>query len=449
MNNTFEKAIGLPTDFDPEHKYVYYTGFYDIRDYWWVDKAGNYWKYTNAPEDNPDYNPHMGEPLVHPEQPLPTENPEYFTDDGFKRSQAIAPGLIPQRNPDYNPKSAKDMWFEVVESAGLVRYIYLDADIRENLDLWVQYQLRLADAGMLQYRQYAYDLYNGDHPKDKITGIILMLLDQGLFMPEHLVDLTVADMEFVDKNVKLGGKKICCDDNLLDFFTSLTQDRMPEDPLFVLQTVHGRNSLGYNYIYSVLNNLKMDPNYLLAWHANHMFSKILHRMSLEGVPIEEANVRVYEELANAFSTTDDISYFIDTKLKNVLLENYEQEPAPGESLPEEIDETVTKALNFLPQDSFGVPSIFTDLVERRSDELEFSIWLHSEPMHDISPAEEAQIESAMAEVIEQQEATEGSPAPEGGEGTEEPQPASEGPSGGSEGQDSSPSPASGKSPEAK
>jgi len=417
------KAIGLPTDMDSEHQYIYYTGFYDIRDYWWVDKAGNYWRYTNAPEDSTDFNPHLGEPMIHPEQPLPTENPEYFTDDGFKRSQAVAPGLIPQRNSNYDPASSKEMWFEVIQSADLVRYIYLDADIRENLDLWVQYQLRLADAGLLQYRQYAFDLYNADHPKDKVTGVILMLLDQGLYLPEHLVDLTVADMEFIDKNVKLGGKKIVCDDSLLDFFTSLTQDRMPEDPLFVLQTVHGRNSLGYNYIYSVLNSLKMDPNYLLAWHANHIFSKILHRMSLDGIPIEEASVRVYEELANAFSTTDDVRFLIDTKVKNILLENYEESPAEEDSeLPEEPDENVAKALNFMPQDSFGVPAIFTDLVERRGDELEFSIWLHSEPMHDISPAEEEQIEAAMAEVVEAKEATaeevggpeEAAPAPEGG-----------------------------------
>ena len=426
------KAIGLPMDADLEHEYVYYTGFYEIRDFWYVDKVGNYWRYTNAPDGDKDYNPHLGEGMIHPEQPLPTTDPEYFTEDGFKRHQAIAAGLIPQRNTDYDPKSPKELWFEVVESAGLTRYIYLDADVRENLDLWVQYQLRLADAGLLQYRKYAYDLFKGDHPKDKVTGVILMLLDQGLFMPEHLVDLTVADLEFIDKNVKLGGKKVACDDNLWDFFTSLTQDRRPEDPLFVLQTVHGRNSLGYNYTYAVLDNLKMDPNYLLAWHANHLFSKVLHRMSLEGVPVEEASVRVYEEVAKAFSTTQDIRFMIDTKVKNVLLENYETgaEGSEGEGLPEEPEEPVSKSLVYAAQDSFGVPAIFSDLVDRRGDELEFSIWLHSEPMHDISPAEEERIEAAMAEVVEEQEAaSEGSEAPEDAEGQEgavEPEAAPEG-----------------------
>lgn len=433
----FKKAIGLPLDMDEEHEYRYYTGFHEIRNYWWIDRAGNYWKYTNAPEGSADFNPHLGEPMIHPEQPLPTTNPEYFTEDGLKRHQAVAPGLIPQRNPDYDAKSPKELWFEVVESAGLTRYIYLDADVRENLDLWVQYQLRLADAGLLQYRKYAYDLFNGDHPKDKVTGVILMLLDQGLFLPEHLIDLTVADMEFIDKNVKLGGKKVNCDDALWDFFTSLSQDRTPEDPLFVLQTVHGRNSLGYNYIYSVLDNLKMDPNYLLAWHANHVFSKVLHRMSLDGLPLERASVEVYEEVAKVFSTTQDIRFMIDTKVKNILLENYEQDGTgtEGEGLPEE---PVEKALVFEAQDSFGVPAIFSDLIDRRGDELEFSIWLHSEPMHDISPAEEERIEAAMAEVVAQQEdASEAPPAAPEGEGGE---PDPEAPEGAPEGQDPSPSP---------
>lgn len=398
-NTDITKAVGIPENMDPEHEYVYNTGFHSIKDYWWRDRLNNYWRYTNAPVGHKDHNPRLGEPLIHPEQPLPTTNPEFFTEDGFKRHQAIASGLMPQRNPAYDPKSAKEIWFEVVQAGELTRYVYLDSDVRENLDMWVQYQLRLADAGLLQYRRYAYDLFKAEHPKDRITGVILFLLDQGLFNPEQLVDLTVADMVFIDRAISLGGRKISCDDNVLDFFTSLTKGRVPEDPLFVLQTVHGRNSLGYNYIYSVLASLKMDPNYLLAWHANHMFSRILHRMSAEGVPVEEASVRVYEELAAAFGTTDDIRFLIDTKVKNTLLENYEQSSEP----------IVEKSLiNQVQQDVFGVPTIYSDILERRSDELEFSIWLHATPMHDISPEEEQQITGAMAALVEEQEQQEGS-----------------------------------------
>lgn len=387
-----EKSVGLPTEMDVEHEYIYKTGFHSIVDYWWRDFYGNYIRYTNAPVDSKDYNPLLGEPLVHPEQPLPTTNPEYFTEEGFKRHQAVAAGLIPRRNPEYDPFNPKELWFEVVESAGLVRYIYLDADVRENLDLWVQYQLRLADASLLQYRKYAYDLFKSKHPKDRITAVILFLIDQAYFLPEQLADLTVADITFIDNTIKLGPKKITCDPDLLDFFTSLVKDREPEDPLFVLQTIHGRNSLGYNYIYAVLSSLKMNPFYLIAWHANHIFSKVLNRMSLEGIPVEEASVKVYTEVTNAMCTADNILVFIDTKVKNTLLENYE--------------ETINKGLTTIEQDSYGVSYIYSDLVERRSDEVQFSIWLHSEPMHDISPAEQEVIEETMAKISEEEVPTE-------------------------------------------
>ena len=45
------------------------------------------------------------------------------------------------------------------------------------------------------------------------------------------------------------------------------------------------------------------------------------------------------------------------------------------------------------------------MVERKADELQFSIWLHSEPMHDISPAEEDRIEAEMQNIVELQEDT--------------------------------------------
>lgn len=422
-SKSIEKAIGLPSDMDFEHQYIYSTGYYDVQSYWWVDKAGNYIRYTNADPKHKDFNPKLGDPLVHPEQPLPTTSPEFFTEDGFKRSQAIASSLIPRRNPNYDPRNPKELWFEVVESKGLTRYVYLDADLRENIDLWVQYQLRLADAGMLQYRKYAFDLFKGKHPLDRVLGAVLMLVDQGLFSPEMLISATVADLTFADQTVILAGKKIGCDDAFLDFLTSLTQGRVPEDPLFVLQTAHGRNALGQNMVYSVFDALKMDPAYLMVWHANHMFSRILHRMAAEKVPVETAGVQVFEELANALGTSDDVSFLVDAKVRSTLMENYVEstevsKPADQPTSAEEaVEQAVAKSLYFEVQDRFGVPMIFSDLVERRGDELQFSIWLHSEPMHDISPAEQADIDEAMAEHAEEDDAE--NPQEAGSEGQDE------------------------------
>ena len=428
---TIEKAVGLPSDMDEEHEYVHNTGFYGIRAYWYKDKAENYWKYTNAPEDHEEHDPRLGEPMIHPDQPLPHTDPEYFTEEGFKRNQALTPELLPERNPAYDPKSATQVWFEVATSGELVRFIYRDTDVRENLDLWVQQQLRVADASLLQYRRFAYDSFNGEHPKDKITGVILMLIDQALFLPEELADATVADLEFSDRTIRIGGKKFVCDDIMFDFFTSLSQDRKPSEPLFQLQTVHGLNSIGYNYLYAVLDTLNMNPHYLIAWHANHMFSRILHRMAIDKVPAEKVEDEAYEELARVLGTGDDVRFLVDVKVKNTLLDNYSQEEEgeenfdeASEPLDELAEEPVEKSTTREMHDHYGVFQVSADLMERRSDELQFSIWLHAEPMHDLTPEEEDAIQEAIGAVIESAEA-EGT-APETGEETGEAAPEEEG-----------------------
>jgi len=389
------KAVGLPLEADLDHKYSYVSGFYGIKNFWYTDKLGNYWRYTNAPVDHKDYDERLGEPLIHPVQPLPHTNPEYFTPEGYKRNQAVAEGLLPQRNQDYNPASNKQVWFEVVQSGDLIRYIYKDSDVRERLDLWVQYQLRLADSSLLSYRQYYYNLFNNSQNiKDRVLGAILILVDQSLYLPEELVKATVGDIEFIDQTVKLLGKKFTCDLNFYDFIASLTQDRKKDDPLFIVPTVHGRQSLGFNYIYSVLEFLRMNPYYLIAWHANHMFSRIVHRMSIMGVPKEKAEAEAYIELSKAMSSEDDVSYFIDQKVHTVLFDNY------GET------QEVSKALTDQEHDSFGVFHVVSDLVERRTDELEFSMWLHAEPMHSVSDEEEEEIQEILSEIAEQQEPVE-------------------------------------------
>ena len=419
-----EKAIGLPTDMDAEHQYIYYTGFHAVRSYWWIDSTGNYWRYTNAPVGHPDHDVRLGEPLVHPEQPMPHTNPEFFTDDGHKRSQAVGAETPPMRNPAYDPNDPKSLWFEVIHVADLTRYIYLDADLRENLDLWVQYQLRLADAGLLDYRKHAAKLFSSEFPKDKTLGVMLMLVDQALFMPEDLVGMTVSELEFTDQTVRLRKHKLACDAVLYDFFTELVKDRQPDDILFSAESFKGRRPFGYNHIYSVFDMLKVDPNYLIAWHANHIFSRIVHRMSSNGVPKELVEEQACSELAYAMGTSDDVKHLLDIKLVSTLMlhyENDEVETAPDEApptpAPSAAPGAVTKSLTPALQDAYAVKIVTTELSERRQDEIEFSVWLHAEPMHDISPEEEQQLDEAVASVVQEDSSQGGE---EGDESKEEP-----------------------------
>jgi hypothetical protein len=376
----------MPDLIDPEHTYVFKTGEYGLYDYWYRDRGGNYWRYSNAPEDHKDFDPKAGVPLLDSEQPLPHTAPQYFTPEGRKRHVAVPLEVTTEINPSYNPLDTKNVWYETYESPedGSRRYVYLDSDVRENLDLWIQYQLRVTDAGISRYRQFASNLFNNQHPKDRILGAMLMLVDQGLYEIEDVADALVEDLEFIDETVKFLGRKFVCDPPFLDFLTSMVAGREMSDPLFVVDTAHGRHAFGYHYLYSVYKHLKISPHYLLYWRASQMFARIMNRLAMTTeTPPEEIEGRAMSELQRMFGTVENIRYMVDHKVRETLLGNY---GAP-----------LKKALTRQESDDYGTLTVWSDLIQRRGDELVFSQWLHAEPLHDITPEEEAEIEAQMEE----------------------------------------------------
>ena len=395
--NELKKAFGMPST-DSTHQYIFKSGEYgSMYQYWYRDSLGNYYRYTNAPVDTPDYDPLLGQPLMDPEQPLPEKNPEFFTPEGYKRSMAVPQGTEPIRNPEYNQKDPRNLWFEVVQSGQAPTYIYLDADVKENLDLYVQYQIRVVDSNLSKLRQYATELFGGTHTKDRLTGAIIMLVDQGFYDVEELVNATVGDVQFVDQAVILLGRKFVCDITFYDFLTSLVAHRSPQEPLFVFNTLHGQNPVGPNYLYSVFASIRVSPKFLLCWNASHLFSRIVNRMAFQQVPPEEVEARAFDELGRTLTTRDDVRHLVDYKVRVALMRNYETD--------------AVKSLINLTADDFGVAVIRSDLTSLRQDEKEFSDWLHAEPMHDTSPAEEQQIEQALEQQTAGEQAPEEQSAP--------------------------------------
>lgn len=367
---------------DSSHQYLYKSGEYGpMSQFWYRDQQGNYYRYTNAPVDSPDFDPFFGLPLMDPEQPLPEKNPEFFTAEGFKRFVAAPKNVEPVRNPAYNQNDGANLWFEAAQQGGGITYIYLDADVRENIDLYVQSQLRVVDAALPKMRQFATELFAGTHTKDRLTGAILMLVDQGYYEVEELAMATVGDVQFVDQSVILLGRKLICDLNFFDFITSLVSQRSPQEPLFMFDTLTGKSPVGINYMYAVFASVRTSPKFLLSWNASHLYSRIMNRMAFQQVAAEDIETQAFDELARALTTRDDVRYLVDYKLRVALLRNY--------------SEGVMKGLIHLSTDDFGVAVIRSDLTSLRQDEKEFSDWLHQEPMHDTSPAEEAAVEGEL------------------------------------------------------
>lgn len=390
------KSYGLPESVDPSHKYVYREGQNGFYTYWYVDLAGNYISYTNAPEESDDHDPLGGSAIMNPQQPMPHTAPQFFSPEGYKRNIGIPDGVEAIRNENYDPTNAVNIWFEMyTDRKGNARYVYIDADVRENLDLWVQSQLRITDAGIPAYRRQAVKWFDSDNLKDKMVGTLLMLVDQGCYDVEELIFASVSDVEFIDQTVKLLGRKFVCDPVFLDFLTSIVTTRDPADPLFVMDTMNGKEPFGIYFISSIFAALKVRPEFFKYWQASHIFSRIVHRMAAQKVPYEEVEERAFNELARVFATSDDVRFLVDVKLRDTLLGNYQMEVADPESSPGATE--VTKSLNHVTTDDFGVLTVWSDLSGRRKDETEFSTWLHSEPLHDMTPEEkEAVMDQSMA-----------------------------------------------------
>lgn len=374
--NNIKKAFGMPSA-DGTHQYIFKSGEYGtLYQYWWRDRLGNYYRYSNAAEGTPDFDPFFGAPLLDNEQPLPEKNPTFFTEEGFKRHMAVPEGVEATRNENYNQNDSRNIWFEVFDQKGK-QYVYLDADVKENLDLYVQQQLRIADAGLKKFRSASSKLFNSDNSKDKITGALLMLCDQGFYDPDELVNAKVSDIQFVDQTVILLGRKFVADLQFLDFITSLVAMRGPEEPLFKFRTMHGELPVGINYLNGVFFSLKISPKYLLSWNASHLFSRIVNRMAFQQIPSAEVEGLAFNELARTLSTRDDVKYLVDYKVRVALLRAYAN--------------NVNKSLSRLFVDDFGIAVVRSDLADLRTDEKEFSDWLHAEPMHDLTPQEEEQV----------------------------------------------------------
>lgn len=400
MSDIHKSQFGLPESIDPSHKYVYREGHYGFYTYWYADQAGNYWLYSNAPEESLDYDSVGGSAMMMPHQPMPHSAPQFFTPEGYKRNIGIPDGVESVKNDNYDPTSAQNIWFEMyTDKKGNSRYVYVDADVRENLDLWVQSQLRITDAGIPAYRRLAVRWFRSDNLKDKVLGAILMLADQGFYDVDELIFATVGDVEFIDQNVKLLGRKFVCDPPFLEFFTDIVADRDPSDPLFAMKTMHGKEPLGRYYINSIFASLKVRPEYLKYWQASHIFSRIVHRMLMQNVPYDEVEDLAYNELARVFSTAEDVRFLVDVKVRDTLLGNYQTKEDDDDPEAQE----VAKSLARVTTDDFGVATIWSDLSSRRKDETAFSTWLHSEPLHDMSPAEQDAAEELAGEIADDED----------------------------------------------
>lgn len=359
------KAFGLPEKADPQHSYSHKDDTFGSSRYMYKDPAGNYWRYTNAPEDHEHHHSAHGEPLIDPDQPMPHTAPHFFTPAGMKRSTGIPQGAKPEMNPDYNPEDPTNVWHEAYmdPTTGDKRYTYLDKDIHENVDLFIQHNVRLVDSGILSWRYMANMMFSNGVERDTVLAIMMMLMDQAFISLEDLLKCKVKDVKFIGNTVHIAGRKIVVDDPLLFAIAKLLSGKDPESSCFAMNTAHGLTPVGPGLIGSICKTTGVPHKYLKYWHLTQMYSSIVHRLHEQGLTVD-ADKEAMKELQAYAGVGVSIDIFVDPSVRKALQFT-----------------SMSKSLDNAVRDDYGVVYVRSDLAERTYNELEFSKWLHAQPMH--------------------------------------------------------------------
>lgn len=406
-----DKSFSLPENIDPNHKYAYRSGDFGMFTYWYVDAFGNYWEYTNAPTDSDDFDPTCGEATFVDDQVTPETAPQFYNPAGKKYHAAVDQGAQVQFNPQYSPYDREDVWYGLYQDAqGAPRFLYLEDDVRKNPDLWFQYNLRLLDSGLPSYRKYAARLFASNQVKDQAVGTALILIDQGAYTLDEVCNLKVGDVEFIDRTVRLLGRKFVCDTDFLDAMVGFTTGRPSEEPLLKFTTMYGDEPLTPEYLGALFLAMRISPKYMFYWKVASTLSNIVHRLVSSGKVSEGLEAEAYDELARTFCTSTDIRFYVDFKIHHRLFGNIEaliaevdqfdaqeaqsaqDEPPVDEEMvegtEESVEEDLGKSLVRLQSDNLGVLSIFSNLENYLKYESLYSQWLHREPLHDMSKEQE-------------------------------------------------------------
>lgn len=410
------KAMGLPFDADPSHTYSYRSGEYGDYRFWWVDNLGNYWLYTNAPADHVHNDPRKGEPFIVADQPMPHTAPEFFTQEGLKRHMAVPGDVLTEVNAAYNVADPYNTWYESYPNAetGEVQYIYLDKDVKEDPTLYVGYNLRIADSNIPHFRSIVSKMFAENGSKSKIIATILMLMDQGVFDIESLLEASVGDLLFIGDTVRLLNRKLVCDEELYNFLMSLKAQRPNDVPLFLISTTSGLKKVGKHHISAVLDYFRISPPHLQSWHCSQKYVKTYARLMAEGnfadpMACDRAAI---EEVADALGIDADITAYVNPQVRVQVMTNFLDPAAVAELItPQDEDEPTDKQMaeeaetneaaddkaegkepapepvkksleadSSIP-DQYGLVQINSQLENYTSQETVFSEWLHTQPLH--------------------------------------------------------------------
>lgn len=164
--------------------------------------GGNIVSGTNAPSDHEDHVPSLGEPVAHPNEPMPETNPELFDEQGRKLDRPVPPDA--ETNENYDPNKANgNFWVKRYSDpeTGEMNYAYLHRDQILDPKMKTNMSIRYVDAQLPKIRQWYQDSLASEDPQKRALGLFIALLDQGRISLQDLESLTVGSVKMGNGNV--------------------------------------------------------------------------------------------------------------------------------------------------------------------------------------------------------------------------------------------------------
>lgn len=359
--------------------------------FYYKDSVGNYRRYTNAPEGHKDYSKLTPKPMLHYTEPSFETNPEFFTQGGQKLTRAPFPNCQVQWNPNYHENDPENLWVGrwVNPVTGQHEFTYLEKDLINQPKLKINRQNALVDARLPVFRNYIYKLFHSPQVKDHVTGLALMLMDQGRMKPSEIAALGPADVEISGDLIRLDDRVIHADTKVQMAIASLVM-RSAEGPLFDAPKVSAESKfnpayvrrIGPHYLINICMEFGVAPVALQTYQATQIYSQEVQKLlTIDNATLQVAHHFALLEVAQKMGYNMDLEPNVNLALEiiqNTLIDPVVFEAIMNNAIKLKVDQGQTQ----LGKTAYtSVPYVNSDLVDRTSSEKEFSDWLHNYPMH--------------------------------------------------------------------
>lgn len=338
---------------DPTHKYVGFSRVGPIRHYWYKDLLGNYVKYTNAPPDSPDFLEVLGPGAYYKNQPSVSDRPLLFLDNK-KLHRDLPEDAEVQNNEQYSSDDLASMWYAVDLTSGAK--FWLDSDVKENIALGIPYRLRASIANLPALRSFTQELFGSDASRDSVLALLLVLVDQGGFQLDELLDASVSDASILGNDTAvILGRPVSLDRSCVNVL-SLLVDEDENMPLFRDESFKGVDKLSRELVYRTFDYFNIDPIMLYAWNVNKVFSASCSRLSASSGYVTEPGMLAKIPMLAEIETSryfgrpkEVISRYVDVPLREMLISNMvaPEDPQGEEGREDEISKATALGSPFI------------------------------------------------------------------------------------------------------